>query len=108
MVRRINKKLVTFQFPFSIDNILEIFQQVSIQSKLRKNRFQVRRSFTLVMSKGVLVVRPPKGKLGPTSFWSIEPDALEKAIAKDADQCLAASSKNEVSDTKPSKISKSE
>lgn len=108
MVRRINKKLVTFQFPFSIDNILEIFPAGEYTIETEEESISGSPVVHFSHVETVLVVRPPKGKLGPTSFWSIEPDALEKAIAKDADQCLAASSKNEVSDTKPSKISKSE
>ncbi|MBO6690349.1 MAG: hypothetical protein JJ919_17925 [Henriciella sp.] len=88
MVKRINKKLVTFQFPFSIDDIGKQLPagEYTIESE---EESIVGLSFLAYRHiETILVERPPKGKPGATHYWSVDHEALAKAIEADSDRFL--------------------
>jgi len=83
---RVNKKLVTFQAPFFIDDIEKRFPagEYLIETKeesISGSSFQAYRHI-----ETILVKRPPKGKPGPTHNWSVDHKALAQAIEADADR----------------------
>ena len=88
MVKRINKKLVTFQFPFSIDDIGKQLPagEYTIESE---EESIVGLSFLAFRNiETILVVRPPKGQPGATHYWSVDHEDLAKAIEADSDRFL--------------------
>ena len=90
MVKQINKKLVTFQFPFLIDDIGKPLPAGEDTIEAEEESivglsFQAYRHI-----ETILVERPPKGKPGPTHYWSVDHEALADAIEADADRFLAS------------------
>ncbi len=86
MDKRVNKKLVTFQFPFFIDDIDKRFAAGTYtveteEESIRGSSFQAYRHI-----ETILVKRPPKGKPGPAHNWSVDHEALARAIEADADR----------------------
>jgi len=90
VVKRIDKKLVTFQFPFTIDDI---------GKQLPAGRYTIETEEESIVGLSflayrhidtILVERPPKGKSGATHYWSVGHEALTQAIEADADRFLAA------------------
>ncbi|MEL6729304.1 MAG: hypothetical protein AAFP81_16255 [Pseudomonadota bacterium] len=90
MVRRTHKKTISFQFPFAIDEIRKVFPPGEYTIETEEESIPGSSIVHFRHVETVLVVRPPKGKPGPTHYWAVDPDELDKAIAKDADQCLEA------------------
>ena len=90
MVRRTKKKEIQFQFPFAIDEIRKVFPPGEYTIETEEESIPGSSVVHFRHVETVLVVRAPKGQPGPTHFWAVDPDALNKAIAKDADQCLEA------------------
>lgn len=88
MVRRKNKKTINFQFPFALDEIRKVFPPGEYTIETEEESILGSSIVHFRHVETVLVVRPPTGKPGPTHYWAIDPDELDKAIAKDADRCL--------------------
>ena len=90
MVKRINKKLVTFQFPFLIDDIGKPLPAGKYTIETEEESI-VGLSFLVYRHiETILVERPPKGKPGATHYWSVDQEALVEAIEADADRFLAS------------------
>jgi hypothetical protein len=88
VVKRINKKLVTFQFPFSIDDIGKELPAGDYTIESEEESI-VGLSFLAFRNiETILVQRPPKGKPGATHYWSVDHHALAKAIEADSDRFL--------------------
>ncbi|MEO0451104.1 MAG: hypothetical protein AAFZ74_12395 [Pseudomonadota bacterium] len=97
MVRRTNKKTINFQFPFAIDEIRKVFPPGEYTIETEEESIPGSSIIHFRHVETVLVVRPPEGKPGPTHYWAVDPNELEKAIAKDADQCLEAKRQGDAS-----------
>lgn len=85
MVKRVNKKLVTFQFPFSIDDIGKELPAGDYTIESEEESIVGLSFLAYRHIETILVERPPKGKPGATHYWSVDPDALAKAIEADSD-----------------------
>lgn len=90
MVKRINKKLVTFQFPFSIDDIGKQLPAGDYTIETEEESIVGLSFLAYRHIETILVERPPKGKPGATHYWSIDHEALTQAIETDADRFLAS------------------
>lgn len=99
MVRRTNKKTITFQFPFAIDEIRKVFPPGEYTIETEEESIPGSSIVHFRHVETVLIVHPPKGISGPTHFWAVSPDALDKAIAKDADQSLKAKRQGDANNT---------
>lgn len=99
MVKRINKKLVTFQFPFLIDDIGKQLPAGAYTIESEEESIVGLSFLAFRHIETILVERPPKGKPGATHYWSVDHEALAQAIEADADRYLA-SSRAEASTTK--------
>lgn len=108
MVRRTNKKVIKFQFPFAIDEISKVFPPGEYTIETEEESIPGSSIIYFRHVETVLVLRRPEGKPGPTHFWAVDPDALNKAIAKDADQCLEAKRKANAEEIANKNRSKSE
>lgn len=84
MTTRIDKKQVTFEHSFLLDDI---------EIELPAGAYTIETEEELVTGSSlkayqhietILVVRPPKGKRGVTQYWPIDPKGLELALADDA------------------------
>ena len=103
MVRRTNKKTINFQFPFVIAEIRKVFPPGEYTIETEEESIPGSSIVHFRHVETVLVVRPTAGKPGPTHFWSVDPDELDKAIAKDADQCLEAKRRSDAIAPHPKK-----
>lgn len=90
MVRRTNKKTITFQFPFAIDEIQKVFPPGEYTIETEEESIPGSSIIHFRHVETVLIVHAPDGIAGPTHCWAVDPDALNKVIAKDADQSLQA------------------
>lgn len=99
MVKRINKKLVTFQFPFLIDDIGKQLPAGAYTIESEEESIVGLSFLAFRHIETILVERPPKGKPGATHYWSVDHEALAQAIEADADRYLA-SNRAEASATK--------
>ena len=90
MVKRINKKLVTFQFPFSIDDIGKQLPAGDYTIETEEESIVGLSFLAYRHIETILVERPPKGKPGATHYWSVDHEALSLAIEADADRFLAS------------------
>ncbi len=88
MVKRINKKLVTFQFPFSIDDIGKQLPAGEYTIESEEESIAGLSFLAYRHIETILVERPPKGKPGATHYWSVDHEALAKAIEADSDRFL--------------------
>lgn len=102
MVKRINKKLVTFQFPFLIDDIGKPLPAGEYTIETEEESIVGLSFLAYRLIDTILVDRPPKGKPGATHYWSVDHTALAKAIEADSDRFLeskrAAASAQQSSD----------
>lgn len=101
MVRRVHKKVINFQFPFAIDENLKVFPQGEYTIETEEESIPGSSIVHFRHVETVLVVMPPKGKSGPTHFWAVDPESLDEAIAKDADQCLEEKRRSRLVDPDP-------
>lgn len=90
MVKRINKKLVTFQFPFLIDDIGKPLPAGDYTIEAEEESIVGLSFLAYRHIETILVERPPKGKPGATHYWSVGHEALADAIEADADRFLAS------------------
>lgn len=86
MDKRVNKKLVAFQFSFVIDDIEKRFPAGTYtveteEETILGSSFQAYRHI-----ETILVKRPPKGKPGLSHYWSVDHEALARAIEADSDR----------------------
>lgn len=88
MVKRINKKLVTFQFPFLIDDIGKPLPAGEYTIETEEESIVGLSFLAYRHIDTILVERPPKGKPGATHYWSVDHDALARAIEADSDRFL--------------------
>lgn len=90
MVNRINKKLVTFQFPFLIDEIGKQLPAGEYTIETEEESIVGLSFLAYRHIETILVERPPEGKLGETHYWSVDHEALALAIETDSDRFLAS------------------
>lgn len=98
MVRRIYKKVIHFQFPFAIDEIHKVFPAGEYTIETEEESIPGSSIVHFRHVETVLIVHPTKGDTGSTHFWAVDPGALDRAIAKDADQCLKVKRRGGTSD----------
>ncbi|MEO1187561.1 MAG: hypothetical protein AAFW60_00700 [Pseudomonadota bacterium] len=108
MVRRVCKKIINFQFPFAIDEIHKVFPPGEYTIETEEESIPGSSIIHFRHVETVLIVHPPNGKPGSTHFWAVDPDALDKAIANDADQCLEVKRRSGAIDAPRKTKSKSE
>lgn len=90
MVKRINKKLVNFQFPFLIDDIGKPLPAGEYTIETEEESIVGLSFLAYRHVETILVERPPKGKPGATNYWSVDHEDLAKAIEADSDRFLEA------------------
>lgn len=90
VVKRINKKQVTFQFPFSIDDIGKQLPAGDYTIETEEESIAGISFMAYRHIETILVERPPKGKPGATHYWCVDKEALAQAIEADADRFLAS------------------
>lgn len=88
MTTRIDKKLVTFKYPFLLEDIeTELpaggYTIETEEESICGSRFQAFRHI-----ETILVVRPSQGKQVTTQYWPIDPKGLALALADDAARAL--------------------
>lgn len=90
LMKRVSKKRVTFHFPFQLSGIKHSFLpgQYTIETEEEPIPGGAVISFRPIET--VLIAHPPEGEISPTSFWAVDPDELDEAIAKDTDQYITA------------------
>lgn len=108
MVRRIHKKVITFQFSFAIDEIRKVFPPGEYTIETEEESIPGASIIHFRHVETVLVVRPTNGEPGSTHFWAVNPDALDRAIAKDADQRLEAKRQGDPVESSSQNTSESE
>ena len=104
MVRRTNKKVIKFQYPFAIDETRTVFPPGEYMIETEEEPILGSSIVHFRHVETVLVVRQPEGKSGPTQYCVVDPDALHKVIAKDADQYLEAKRRDNVAEIADKKI----
>lgn len=91
MVNRINKKLITFQFPFSMDEVGKLLPAGDYTVETEEESIAGLSFLAFRHIETVLVERPPKGKAGATRYWSVDHESLERAIEADTERFLKSS-----------------
>lgn len=91
MVNRINKKLITFQFPFSMDEIGKLLPAGDYTVETEEESIAGLSFLAFRHIETVLVERPPKGKSAAARYWSVDHESLERAIEADAERFLKSS-----------------
>ena len=88
MVNRINKRLVTFNFPFFIDDIGKQLPAGGYTIETEEEVIDGSSFLACRHIETILVERPLKGKSGVTHYWSVDHNALAQAIKTDSDRVL--------------------
>lgn len=88
MVKRINKRLVTFQFPFSLEDIGKQLPAGDYTIETEEESIAELSFLAYRHIETILVERPPKGKPGATRYWPVDQESLAKAIKADTDRSL--------------------
>lgn len=88
MVNRINKKLITFQFPFSMDEVGKLLPAGDYTVETEEESIAGLSFLAFRHIETILVERPPKGKAGATRYWCVDRESLECAIEADAERFL--------------------
>ena len=90
MMKRVSKKQVTFHFPFELGGINHSFQPGRYTIETEEEPIPGGTIINFRPIETVLIAHPPNGDLSPISFWAVDPEELDKAIAKDTDQYISA------------------
>lgn len=88
MVKRLNKKHVTFHFPFAIDGVQHVFRRGEYTIETEEESIPGGAVIRFRHVETVLIAHPQDNEDSPTSFWAVDPDEIAKAISNDADQYL--------------------
>jgi hypothetical protein len=88
VVNRINKRLVTFQFPFFIDDIGKQLPAGDYTIETEEKTVVGSSFLACLHIETILVERPLKGKSNTTSYWPVDHNALAQAIKADSDRVL--------------------
>lgn len=86
MGKRVNTKLVAFQFPFLIDDIEIRFPPGEYAVEIEEETILGTSFQTYRHIQTVLVKHPPNAQSGPTHTWPVNHEALARAIDADADR----------------------
>lgn len=87
---RMNKKLVTFEHPFLLDELETELPPGDYTIETEEESIDGLSFLAFRRIATTLIVRPPVGKRGPTRFWPIDPQGLEAALEQDAERTLKA------------------
>lgn len=89
-MKRISKKQVTFHFPFELRGINHSFLPGRYTIETEEEPVPGGTIINFRPIETVLIAHPPAGDSSQTSFWAVDPEELDGAIAKDTDQYIAA------------------
>ena len=74
MVKRLNKKHVTFHFPFAIDGIQHVFRRGEYTIETEEESLPGGAVIRFRHVETVLIAHPQDHEHSPTSFWAVDPD----------------------------------
>lgn len=83
MKNRINKHLVTFQNPFSLDSIEGEWPAGDYTIETEEEPLDSMAVLAFRRISTTLVIRPPAGRPGNTHFLTVDPSELDDALARD-------------------------
>lgn len=89
-MKRVSKKRVTFHFPFELGGINHAFSPGQYTIETEEEPIPGGTVINFRPIETVLIAHPPEGEISTTNFWAVDPEELDKAIAKDTDQYIAA------------------
>lgn len=85
---RMNKKLVTFEHPFLLDEIEKELPAGDYTVETEEESIDGLTFLAFRRVATTLIVRPAIGKRGQTHFWTIDPQGLASALELDAERTL--------------------
>lgn len=85
---RINKKLVTFEYSFFLDEIGKELPAGGYTIETEEESINGSSFLAVRPITTTLIVRPPVGARGQARFWTIDPQGLETALEQDAERTL--------------------
>ncbi|WP_084420956.1 hypothetical protein [Henriciella litoralis] len=89
MANRISKKMVTFEFPFQLDELDEELPAGGYTIETEDQAIDGMNFIAHRCIETVMVIRPPKGSHKAIRYVDIDPAGLEAALARDAAQAEA-------------------
>ena len=89
-MKRVSKKRVTFHFPFELHGIKHSFLPGEYTIETEKVPIPGGAIINFRPIETILIAHPPDGESSPISFWAVDPEELDKVIAKDTDRYVAA------------------
>lgn len=85
---RINKKLVTFEHSFLLDEIGKELPAGGYTIETEEKSINGSSFLAVRPIATTLIVRPPVGTRGQTRFWTIDPQGLASALERDTERTL--------------------
>lgn len=98
---RMNKKLVTFEHPFLLDEVEKELPAGDYTVETEEESIDGLTFLAFRRVETTLIVRPAIGKRGQTHFFTIDPQGLDLALERDAARTLELDSAH---DNSPSTI----
>lgn len=92
---RINKKLVTFEHSFFLDEIEKELPAGGYTIETEEESINGSSFLAVRPIATTLIVRPPVGMRGQTRFWKIDPQGLETALEQDAERTLQVTTRTD-------------
>lgn len=90
MPNRITKTLVTFAFPFRLDEIDEELPAGGYTIETEDQALNGQTFIARLWIETVMIIRPKRGSNKPIRFVEIDPEGLERALVRDRAQISAA------------------